>query len=56
VTRRFGKKCPIFQKVSQTVFKPKQFQNIYNKVPKHLPQTTFETLKTCSKPCFETDY
>jgi hypothetical protein len=43
------KKHPIFQKVGLTVSKPKKCQNIYNKAqsesPKHLHQTTFETLK-----------
>jgi hypothetical protein len=46
VAKGFEKNHPIFQKVAQTVQKD---QNIYNKVqfesPKHVHQTTFETLK-----------
>jgi hypothetical protein len=50
VTSRFEKKiCPIFQNVTQKVSKAKKAKNIYNKAqfenPKHLLQTTFETLK-----------
>jgi hypothetical protein len=49
--RRFGKKiAQFFKKVAQTVSKPRpKGQNIFNKSqfesPKHLHQTTFETLK-----------
>jgi hypothetical protein len=47
------KKIPIFQKVAQTVSKPKEvnFENIYHvaqfelKAQKHPHQTTFVTLK-----------
>jgi hypothetical protein len=54
------KNCPIFQKVAQTVSKPKKAKNTQYKAqlekPKHLHQTTFETLKYYNKPCFETAY
>ena len=43
------KDCQIFQRIAQKVAKSKKGQNIYNKAqfenPKHLHQTTFETLK-----------
>jgi hypothetical protein len=49
VTRRLEKNCQIFQRIAQKVTKSKKGQNIYNKAqfgsPKHLHQTTFETLK-----------
>jgi hypothetical protein len=54
VTRRFEKNCQIFQKVAQKVAKSKKGQNIYNKAqfesPKHLEETTFETLKVAQFP------
>jgi hypothetical protein len=41
--------CPIFQKVAQKSLQAKKGQNMYNKTqfenPKHLHQSTFETLK-----------
>jgi hypothetical protein len=55
VTRRF-EKSPIFQKVAQTVSKPRKGQNIYNKAqfesPKHLHETTFENLKYLQQTMF----
>jgi hypothetical protein len=43
------KNCQIFLKIAQKVTKSEKGQNIYNKAefenPKHLQQTTFETLK-----------
>ncbi len=50
VTRRFSKNCPIFQKVAQTVSKPKKAkisttQPALFDSPKHLHKTTFENLK-----------
>jgi hypothetical protein len=50
VTTRLEKKLPKFsKKIAQKVAKLKKVQNIYNKAqfenPKHLQQTTFETLK-----------
>ncbi len=48
--KKIEKNCPIFQKVAQTVSKPKKAQNIYNKAqfecPKQLHETTFEGLNT----------
>jgi len=44
VTRRF-EKSPIFQKVAQTVSKPRKAQ-------KHLHQTTFENLKYLQQAMF----
>jgi hypothetical protein len=48
VTRRL-KNSQIFQKISQKVAQSKKAKIIYNKAqfesPKHLQQTTFETLK-----------
>jgi len=47
--QKIRKNCQIFQKIAQKVAKSKKAKNIYNKAqfesPKHLQQTTFETLK-----------
>ncbi len=49
IIRRLEKNHPIFWKVAKTVAKTKKWLNIYIKAklisPKHLHQTTFETLK-----------
>jgi hypothetical protein len=49
VTRRLEKNRQIFPKIAPKVAKSTKGQNIYNKAqfesPKHLQQTTFETLK-----------
>ncbi len=49
VTRRLEKNRLIFQNIAQKVAKSKKAKNIYIKAqfesPKHLQQTTFETLK-----------
>ncbi len=51
---------PNFSKNSQKSCQVKKGQNIYNEAqfesPKHLHQTTFETLYTYNKLCFETAY
>jgi hypothetical protein len=56
VTRRLEKNRPIFQKEAQNVSKSKRGQNGYNKAqfesPKHLHQTTFETLKYLQQTMF----
>ena len=56
VTRRFEKNCPIFQKVAQTISKPKKVKISKNKAQlesqKYLHQTTFETLKYLQKTMF----
>ncbi len=52
--RRLGENCPIFWKAA------KNCQIIYIKpkfeIPKHLHQTSFETLSYLQNPCFETAY
>jgi hypothetical protein len=56
VTRQLEKNCQIFQRIAQKVTKSKKGQNIYNKAqfenPKHLHQTTFETLKYLQQTMF----
>ncbi len=58
--QKIRKKLPNFSKIAQKVAKSKKGQNIHNKdqfeSPKHLQQTTFETLKYLNKQCFETAY
>jgi hypothetical protein len=58
--QKIRKKSPNFSKNSPKSCQVKKSQNIYNKAqfesPKHLHQTTFETLNTYNKPCFETAY
>jgi hypothetical protein len=60
VTRQLEKKLPNFSKNSPKSHQVKKGQNIYNKAqfenPKHLHQTTLETLKYYNKPCFVTAY
>jgi hypothetical protein len=55
VTRRYEETCPIFQKAAKKVSRQKGL-NIYNKAqfesPKHLLQTTFETLKSLQQTMF----
>jgi hypothetical protein len=57
--QKFGKKLPNFLKIAKKVARSKKGQNIYIKAlfesPKHLQQTTFETLKY-NKPCFDITY
>jgi hypothetical protein len=59
VTRQLEKKLSIFSKNSPKSCHVKKGQNIYNKAqfesPKHLRQTTFETLKYL-QPRFEAAY
>ncbi len=54
--RRLEKNCQIFRRIAYKVAKSKKGQNIYNKTqfqsPKHLPQTTFETLKYLQQTMF----
>jgi hypothetical protein len=57
VTRRFEKqKLPILSKSSPNSLRAKKGQNIYIKAqfesPKHLHQTTFETLKCLQQTMF----
>jgi hypothetical protein len=56
VTRRFEKKIAQFFKSSLNGLQVKKGQNIYNKAqfeyPKHLHQTTFETLKYLQQTMF----
>jgi hypothetical protein len=56
VTRRLEKNCQIFQRIAQKSCQVKKGQNIYNKAqfesPKHLHQTTFETLKYLQQTMF----
>jgi hypothetical protein len=53
--QKVRKNCPIFRKVAQKSPSQKR-QNIYNKAqfesPKHLHQTTFETLKFLQQSMF----
>jgi hypothetical protein len=56
VTGRLEKNRQIFQRIAQKVAKSKNGKNIYNKAkfesPKHLHQTTFETLKYLQQTMF----
>jgi hypothetical protein len=56
VTRILEKNSPNFSKIAQQVAKYKKGQNIYNEAqfesPKHLHQTTFETLKYLQQTMF----
>ncbi len=52
MTRRLEKNCQFFSKIAPKVAESKKGQNIYYKgqfeSPKHLQQTTFETLKVAN--------
>jgi hypothetical protein len=56
VTKRYGKNSPNFSRSNQSSLQAKRCQNIYNKVqfksPKHLQQTTLETLKHLQQSIF----